>query len=132
MLDGLKKQVGFTLIELLVAIAIISLLAAIAISYYQNYRIRAFDTAAKSDLKNAITALEAYYAENDIYPANTSDLLANGFNSSKDVCFTKYELENAGETVHMHNMHTASPNAWHTRYPDDGGDVEYRTPDTCI
>ena len=131
-MNGLKKQVGFTLIELLVSIAIISLLASIAISHYQNYRIRAFDTAARSDLKNAITALETYYLDNDIYPADSSDLLANGCNFSKNVCFTKYDLENGGETVHMHIMHTASPNAWHTQYPDDGGDVDHRNPDSCI
>jgi len=131
-LDGLKKQVGFTLLELLVSIAIISLLASIAISHYQNYRIRAFDTAARSDLKNAITALETYYLDNNIYPADSSDLLANGFNFSKNVCFTRYDLENGGETVHMHIMHTASPNAWHTQYPDDGGDVDYRNPASCI
>jgi len=131
MLDGLKKQVGFTLIELLVAIAIISLLAAIAISAYQNYRIRAFDTAAKSDLKNAMTAISAYVVENQSYPANYSDL--PGFNFSKDVCFTKYdlEIENGREHVHMHIMHTASPNAWHTEYPKDGGVVEQRDPDNC-
>ena len=131
-MDGLKKQLGFTLIELLVSMAILSLLASIAISHYQNYRIRAFDTAARSDLKNAITALETYYLDNDIYPADSSDLLANGFNFSKNVCFTKYDLENGGETVHMHIMHTASPNAWHTQYPDDGGDVDHRNPDSCI
>ncbi len=131
-LDSVKKEVGFTLIELLVSIAIISLLAAIAISHYRSYRIRVFDTAAKSDLKYAITALETYYLDNNIYPADSSDLLANGFNFSKNVCFTKYDLENAGQTVHIHIMHTASPNAWHTRYPDDGGDIDRRDTDSCI
>ena len=132
MLDGLKKQVGFTLIELLVAIAVISLLAAIAISHYQSYRVRAYDTAAKSDLKNAISALENYYLDNDIYPANYSDLLTNGFNFSKDVCFTRYDLENGGESVHIHIMHTASPNAWHTEYPDDGGGIDHRNSASCV
>ena len=131
-MDGLKKQVGFTLIELLVAIAILSLLASIALSHFQNYKIRALDTAARSDLKNAITTLETYYLDNDIYPADSSDLLSNGFNFSKNVCFTRYDLENGGETVHMHIMHTGSPNAWHTQYPDDGGDVDQRNPDSCI
>ncbi len=131
-MDGLKKQLGFTLIELLVSMAILSLLASIAISHYQNYRIRAFDTAARSDLKNAITALETYYLDNDIYPANSSDLPANGFNFSQNVCFTKYDLENGGETVHIHIMHTASPNAWHTQYPDDGGDVDHRNAESCM
>jgi len=131
-LGSVKKEVGFTLLELLVSIGIISILASLAIGYYQSYRVRAYDTAARSDLKNAITALENYYLDNDIYPADSSDLLANGFNSSKNVCFTKFELENGGETVHMHIMHTASPNAWHTKFPDDGGDVDYRNPASCI
>ncbi len=131
-MNRLKKQVGFTLIELLVSIGILSILVAIAIFHYQNYRVRAYDTAARSDLKNAMIALETYYLDNAIYPANYSDLSANGFNSSKNVCFTKYDLENAEQRVHIHIMHTASPNAWHTRYPDDGGDVEHRNPDSCI
>jgi len=130
-LGSVKKEVGFTLIEILVVIGIISILAAIAISQYQSYRVRAYDTTAKSDLKNAMIEIENYFVENDIYPANYSDLLANGFNFSKNVCFTKYDLENGGERVHMHIMHTASPNAWHTEYPDDGGDVAYRDPDSC-
>ena len=131
-MDRLKKQVGFTLIELLVAIAILSTLAAIAITHYQNYKVRAFDIAAKSDLKNAITAVETYYLDNDIYPADSSDLLANGFNFSKNVCFTRYDLENGGETVHIHIMHTASPNAWHTQYPDDGGGIDHRNSAACV
>jgi len=130
-LGSVKKEVGFTLIEILVVIGIISILAAIAISQYQSYRVRAYDTTAKSDLKNAMIEIENYFVENDIYPANYSDLLANGFNFSKNVCFTKYDLENGGERVHMHIMHTASPNAWHTEYPDDGGDVDRRDPDDC-
>ena len=132
MLDSVRKEVGFTLIELLVAIGILSILVAIAIFHYQSYRVRAYDTSARSDLKNAMIALENYYLDNAIYPANYSDLLTNGFNSSKKVCFTKYDLENGGQRVHMHVMHTASPNAWHTRYPDDGGDVQHRNPDSCI
>ena len=131
-MGSVKKEVGFTLIELLVSIGIISILAAIAISHYQSYRVRTYDTVARSDLKNAMIALEDYYLDNDIYPASYSDLPANGFNSSKNVCFTKYDLENGGQRVHMHIMHTASPNAWHTRYPDDGGDVDHRNPDSCI
>jgi len=131
-LGSVKKEVGFTLLELLVSIAIISVLGAIAISHYQNFRVRAHDTAARSDLKNAMIALEDYYLDNAIYPANYSDLPANGFNSSENVCFTKYDLENGGQRVHMHIMHTASPNAWHTRYPDDGGDIAHRNPDSCI
>ena len=132
MLKNIKKQGGFTLIELLVVIGIISILAGIAIMQYRSYRIRAYDTSAKANLKNALTAVENYFVEQETYPANYADLFANGFNLSTKVCFTKFELENDGDTVHFHIMHTASPNNWHTRYPDNAGRVDWRTPASCI
>lgn len=58
---------GFTLIELLVVIAIIGILAAIAIPQFQAYRQRGFDSSAKSDLRNAATAEEAYFVTNTTY-----------------------------------------------------------------
>jgi len=65
-LRGNKK--GFTLIELLIVVAIIGILAAIAIPQFSSYRQKAYNSAALSDLKNAKTALESYYADNQHYP----------------------------------------------------------------
>jgi prepilin-type N-terminal cleavage/methylation domain-containing protein len=123
---------GFTLIELLVAIGILSILAAIAITQYRDYKFQAYDTTAKSDLKSAFTAIESYFVENQTYPGDYTDLLGNGFNFSKDVCFTKFHTHNSGTQVHIHIMHTASPNAWHNRYPDDAGDVDQRNTESCL
>ncbi len=131
-MDTLKKQMGFTLIELLVAIAIISILGAMAISQYREYKIKAFDTSAKTNIRNALTAVEDYFIQQGSYPANYTDLVANGFNLGTDVCFTKYELENGGNRVHFHLMHKASPNNWHTRFPDDAGRVAFRSPASCL
>ena len=63
-----KNQKGFTLIELLIVVAIIGILAAIAIPQFAAYRTKAYNSAAQSDLKNTKTSLEAYYADNQIYP----------------------------------------------------------------
>ena len=61
------RNKGFTLIELLVVVAIIGILAAIAIPQFQEYRERGYDAGAKSDLRNAATAEEAYFIDNDAY-----------------------------------------------------------------
>lgn len=62
-----KNEKGFTLIELLVVVAIIGILAAIAIPQFSEYRKRGFDSRSLSDLRNAATGEEAYFADNEAY-----------------------------------------------------------------
>ena len=58
---------GFTLLELLVALTIAMILAAIAIPRYQEYRGRAFDQRALSDLTAIALAEEAYFLDHEEY-----------------------------------------------------------------
>jgi len=67
-----QGQKGFTLIELMIVIAIIGILAAIAIPNFLSYRQRSYDSAAQSDLKNLMTAQEAYFVDYDTYVTSFS------------------------------------------------------------
>lgn len=63
----MKKEKGFTLIELLVVVAIIGILAAIAIPQFSDYKKKAFNGRAQTDLRNGITGEEAYFVDNEQY-----------------------------------------------------------------
>jgi type IV pilus assembly protein PilA len=67
---------GFTLIELMVVVLIIAILLAIAIPTFLGARNSANARAAQSNLRNAITAEETFYTNNQSFSAVTSDMTA--------------------------------------------------------
>jgi prepilin-type N-terminal cleavage/methylation domain-containing protein len=103
----IRSTKGFTLIELLIVVVIIGILAAIAIPRFASTKERAFDAAAKSDLRNAMTSQEAYFAENQTYTTVKADLeLAASQNVTLDV-------DSADAVGYaMSAQHASSANDW--------------------
>ncbi len=96
-----NNEKGFTLIELMIVIAIIGILAAIAIPQFSAYRIRSFHAAAKADLRNAATAQEAYFVDNQIYSGAKAQLLGAtyGFYESQNVNVAVLGTSTTGYTM---------------------------------
>ncbi len=78
----LTNRKGFTLIELLIVVVIIGILAAIAIPKFANTKEKAYVASMKSDLRNLVTAQEAYFSDNNSTYAPAGTYTAGTTNGS--------------------------------------------------
>ena len=108
-----NNEKGFTLIELMIVIAIIGILAAIAIPQFSAYRTRSYNSAAQADLRNAATAQEAYFADNQEYCGTVSTLTGStyGFYGSQNVTLS---ISGAGSSGYTMTAYHTSGNKTYT------------------
>ena len=116
-MKSFKNSKGFTLIELLIVVVIIGILAAIAIPRFASTKGKAFDAAAKTDLRNAMTAQEAYYSDTQSYAADVADL---DFDGTTNVTVEVTSGDASGYV--MCAQHSESDNGWSV--DSDVGEIE--------
>jgi len=112
-----KNEKGFTLIELMIVIAIIGILAAIAIPQFSKYRQRSYNAAAADDLRNAATAQEAYYVDEETYCKTLASITGPtyGMYSSDKVSL---DIKNANVTTYrMVSWHSSGDTSYIIRGP---------------
>jgi prepilin-type N-terminal cleavage/methylation domain-containing protein len=76
-----RREEGFTLIELIVVMVIIGVLLSVAFVFHYGARERSSDATAKSNLRIAVPAIEAYRSENGGYAGMTVAGLKTTYNA---------------------------------------------------
>lgn len=127
-----KKQEGFAFVELVIIMVIIAVLAAVAIPIYLNQRRSGYESAVKSDLKNAATALEAWSADrNSGFAATGTDtpdaVLADREQFSKSPGVTVSVVSSSSDDYCLKATHTslgsATDDIWYFTKVKQGSEV---------
>jgi type IV pilus assembly protein PilA len=104
----MQNRKGFTLIELLIVVVIIGILAAIAIPKFANTKEKAYIASMKTDLRNLVTAQEAFFADNNTY---SSTIGAGGVDIVASAGVTLTTAADAGKGFSAHAVHTGTAKA---------------------
>ena len=91
-----RGRSGFTLIELLIVVVIIGILAAIAIPKFANTKEKAYVATLRGDLRNLVTAQEAYVSDVVVYYGGALPNAAMTYDPSEGVLVTVVQATNAG------------------------------------
>ena len=102
----LNKRTGFTLIEMMIVMAIIVILIAVAVPFYQKSIQRAKETVLHSNLSAMRSAIDEYSFDKQKAPQSLQDLVTDGYlhNVPQDPITQRNDswkiiMEDAGQAV---------------------------------
>jgi type IV pilus assembly protein PilA len=105
----ISNQSGFTLIELLVVVGIIGILAGLNFSSHRQFKTRAYDTDAKSNLQSLFLTCKLYWNDNgssaNCGVSNVTGA-SYGFTSSSEVSISGQGAESSFSATANHNSST--------------------------
>ena len=100
------------------AFQLLSILAAIAIPNFVAYREKAFDAAARQELRKAATAQEAYYEDNSTYADSIEKLLDADYGLSPSEKVTVEVISAGADHYEMVAFHEEGKKKFHLTGPD--------------
>ena len=120
-----KLSSGFTLIELLIAIAIIGILAAVAVPFYEGYKIKAKLAEVENAMSTVASSISSFYQENNTWP---NCLTVNEVRNSLGVSLASItrisgiSVANGGISVTIQNISPMVDGKSLTLTPNSGSD----------
>ena len=116
-----KGQKGLTLIELLIVVAILGIIAAVVIPNRGSFMITGRLSAANSELENVKTASLAYYAEEEVWPTSSDQIVAKELIAGNLTGTYTFDLDYGWITGGTGAGWTDNGLAWEAADPADSG-----------
>lgn len=104
-----SAEAGFTLLELLVIVIVLGIFVTIVVPRFASSRERTYDAAAKSELRNAMSAQEAYFTDAQTY---TTEAGASGLDLTSQPAVTVTIPSADGSGYTMTAKHGSSANTY--------------------
>jgi prepilin-type N-terminal cleavage/methylation domain-containing protein len=111
----LRREDGFTLVELIVVVIVIGILMSIAIGFHVQAREKAGDAAARTNIRVAQPAVEAYHADHGTYTGMTLPALQAAYSPGVNG-IEVVSADDAGYCIRA----TAASSTWYKQGPDGG------------